>query len=192
MGRLRRLPRRPARARQGGTLLHRDPAAERDRLIAYGSRAQQYAPGHSLPVRAHARQGRAVAAGNGPCRHRDAGGGRAPAHGTAGIEPRHGPRGLHQARLGMEGGIRRHHHRAAQAARRVLRLVARALHHGRGAVARGAESLRAALSRRADLQGQAAGQLGPEAEDRDLRSRSAAGREQGSALVHQISDRRLG
>ena len=67
----------------------------------------------------------------------------------------------------------------AQAARRVLRLVARALHHGRGPVARGAESLRRALSRRPDLQGQAAGQLGPEAEDRDLRSRSAAGRDQG-------------
>ena len=38
--------------------------------------------------------------------------------------------------------IRRHHRQPAQAARRLVRLVARALHHGRGAVARGAQSLR--------------------------------------------------
>ena len=37
---------------------------------------------------------------------------------------------------------RRHHRQPAQAARRVLRLVARALHHGRGAVARGAQGVR--------------------------------------------------
>ena len=85
--------------------------------------------------------------------------------------------------------IRRHHHRPAQAARRLLRLVARALHHGRGLVARGAESFRRALPRGPHLQGQAAGQLGPEAENRDLRSRSAAGRDQGQSLAHQISDR---
>ena len=52
-----------------------------------------------------------------------------------------------EARLGVEGGIRRHHRRPAQAARRLLRLVARALHHGRGPVARGGESLRGALPR---------------------------------------------
>ena len=36
----------------------------------------------------------------------------------------------------VEGRDRRHHHQPAEAARRLLRLVARALHHGRGAVAR--------------------------------------------------------
>ncbi len=41
----------------------------------------------------------------------------------------------------------------------------------------------------ADLQGQAAGQLGPEAAHRDLRSRSAAGRGQGQSLAPEISDR---
>ena len=46
-----------------------------------------------------------------------------------------------------------------------------------------------ALQRGPDLQGQAAGQLGPEAPDRDLRSRSRAGRGQGPSLAHQISDR---
>ena len=84
---------------------------------------------------------------------------------------------------------RRHHRQPAQAARRVLRLVARALHHGRGAVARRAEGVRSALQRRPDLQGQAAGQLGPEAAHRDLRPRGAAGRGQGQPLAHQVSDR---
>ena len=64
----------------------------------------------------------------------------------------------------------------AQAARRVVRLVARALHHGRGPVARRAQGVRHALQRGPDLQGQAAGQLGPEAAHRDLRPRGAAGR----------------
>src|ERR1700722_8884302 len=55
LGEGRRLPCRPARARQGKTLLHRHPAAERHRLAAYGPRAQQHAPRHPLPLRAHAR-----------------------------------------------------------------------------------------------------------------------------------------
>ena len=79
-----------------------------------------------------------------------------------------------EARLGMEGGIGRRHLAAAAAAGRVLRLVARALHHGRGPVARRAQGLRAALQGRADLQGQAPGELGPEAADRHLRSGSGA------------------
>ena len=41
-----------------------------------------------------------------------------------------------------------------------------------------------------DLQGQAAGQLGPEAADRDLRPRGRAGRDQGPSLALQVSDRR--
>ena len=49
------------------------------------------------------------------------------------------------------------------------------------------QRLRPALSRRADLQGQAAGQLGPEAPHRDLRPRSAAGRDQGAPLALPIS-----
>src|SRR5580692_307876 len=55
LGEGRRLPGWPARARQGGTLLHRHPAAQRHRLAAYGPRAQQYAARHPLPLRAHAR-----------------------------------------------------------------------------------------------------------------------------------------
>ena len=40
-----------------------------------------------------------------------------------------------------------------------------------------------------DLQGQAAGQLGPEAADRDLRPRGAAGRGEGPPLALHVSDR---
>ena len=47
----------------------------------------------------------------------------------------------------------------------------------------------AALPRRPHLQGQAPGQLGPQAQDRHFRPRSAAGRGQGTALAHQIPDR---
>src|SRR4029079_472664 len=39
-------PRRRARGRPGHALQHRDPAAERDGLAAYGARAQQHFTGH--------------------------------------------------------------------------------------------------------------------------------------------------
>jgi valyl-tRNA synthetase len=53
--------------------------------------------------------------------------------------PRPGPRGLHRTRLGMEGGIRRHHHPAAARMGASVDWSPRALHHGRRAVRRGAE-----------------------------------------------------
>ena len=94
-----------------------------------------------------------------------------------------------ERRLAMEGRERRHHRQPVEAARRLLRLVARTLHDGRGPVARRRESVRRAAPRGPDLQGQAAGQLGPETSDRDLRSRGAAGRGQGQSLVSALSDR---
>ncbi len=146
----RRLPCRPARAARGRALLHRHSAAQRHRLAAYGACAQQHAAGRALPVRAHARQGRALAARHRPCRHRHPDGGRAPAHGAPGARPpRARAREIPRKGLGLEGGIGRHHHQPAQAARRLLRLVARALHHGRGALAGGAQGVRRALPRRA-------------------------------------------
>ncbi len=89
----------------------------------------------------------------------------------------------------MERGVRQHHRRPAQAARLLLRLVAAALHHGRGPVARGAQGVRRSLSRRAHLQGQAPGQLGPRVAHRHLRSRGRADRDQGSSLASALSDR---
>ena len=92
--------------------------------------------------------------------------------------------------LGVEGRIRRHDLQPAEAARRVLRLVARALHHGRGPVEGGARSVRHALQARADLQGQAPGELGPEAADRDLRPRGRAAGGQRQPLAFPLSGRR--
>ena len=152
----------PAQGRRAGrrAVHHRHPAAERHRLAAYGPCAQQHAAGHPGPLRAHARQERAVAAGHGPRRHRHADGGRAPADGAADPPPRHRPRRIHREGLGVEGRIRRHDLQPAEAARRLLRLVARALHHGRGPVEGRPRGVRHALQGRADLQGQAAGELG--------------------------------
>ena len=104
-------------------------------------------------------------------------------------QARHGPRQIPGAGLAMEGRERRHHRQPAEAVRGLLRLVARALHDGRGPFARRRQSVRRAAPRGADLQGQAAGQLGPETSDRDLRSRGAAGRGQGQPLVSALSDR---
>src|SRR5258708_7137594 len=78
------------------------------------------------------------------------------------------PRKIPRQGMGVEGGIRRHHHQAVETDWRLLRLVARAFHHGRGALARGRQGIRGAVPRRPDLQGQAPGQLGPEIAHRDL------------------------
>ena len=110
-----------------------------------------------------------MAAGHRPCRHRHADGGGT----TAGLAgpgpPRHGPRSLPPARLGMEGAVRRHHHPPAPPPRRLARLAARALHHGRGPLRRRARDLRLPPPGRADLPRPAPGELGPEAADGDLR-----------------------
>ena len=53
----------------------------------------------------------------------------------------------------------------------------------------GHQGLRRPLPAEADLQGQAPRQLGPEAADGDLRSRGAAGRDQGPSLAFPLPDR---
>ena len=181
---------RPAGARRGGALLHRHPAAERHRLAAHGPRAQQHAAGRAVPLRAHARPRRAVAAGHRPRRHRHPDGGRAPADGAAGAEPaRHGPRGVPRAGLGVEGSSR-----GGTIVSQLKRLGASCdwsrerftMDEGlsRGRRARCSSTL---YRDGPDLQGQAAGQLGPEAPDRDLRPRGRAGRGQGQPLALRLS-----
>ena len=174
VGRGGRLPRRRRRRRGRRSLHHRHSAAERHRLAAHGPCAQQHAAGHPGPLRAHARQERAVAAGHGPCRHRHPDGGRAQADGEADPSPRPDARAVRREGLGVEGRIRRHDLQPAEAARRLVRLVARALHHGRGPVEGGPRGVRHALQAGPDLQGQAPCELGPEAADRDLRPRGRA------------------
>ncbi len=85
--------------------------------------------------------------------------------------------------------IRRHHRQPAAAPRGQPGLGARALHHGRGAVRGGASGVRPTLQGRADLPRQAAGELGSEVPDRNIRPR---GRVQGSRrqpLAFPLPDR---
>ena len=91
------------------------------------------------------------------------------------------------ADMGVEGTFRRADQPAAEAARRLVRLEPRTFHHGRRAVARRHQGVRAAASGRAHLQGQAPGQLGPEIPHRHIRPRSAAGGDQGHAVVLRLS-----
>ena len=170
-------------------VLHRHPAAQRHRQPAHGPCPRQHAAGRADPLAAHEGRRRAVAARHRPCRHRHPDG--------RGAQPRAGG---HRARrrgrstgrrqqeaaqsrrvpgqgLGMEGPFRRHHHQPAAPARRLVRLEPRALHHGRGPVGRRPEGVRRPLQGRADLQGQPAGQLGPQdADRRSPTSRSSCAR----------------
>ena len=101
-----------------------------------------------------------------------------------------GRAGLRRADLGVEGAIGRRHQPAVAPARRVGRLVARALHARPGPVARGPQGLRRPLPRGPDLQGQAPGQLGLPAADRGLRPRGRGDRGRRPAVVPPLSARR--
>ena len=57
------------------------------------------------------------------------------------------PGKIHRTSLGVETGIRIDDHQPDAAARRFVRLVARALHDGRGSVERGDRDLRPAVTR---------------------------------------------
>ncbi len=162
--------RRPARSMPAAVpsaepFCHRDPAAQCHRAAAYRPRPQQHAAGHAGALRAHARQGRAVAAGHRPCRHRHPADRRAPA-GRAADEPRRpGPReipGEVWKWKAESGGAIVEQLRRLGAQRR---LEPRTLHHGRGAVPRRHQGLCRTLPPGPDLQGQAAGELGPAAAD---------------------------
>ncbi len=142
-------------------------------------------------IRFHRMLGRAVLwqPGIGSCRHRDPDGGRARAGQGGQDAARARAREVRRAGLDLEGAVRRPDQPAAAPPRRLGRLVARALHHGRGALARGPQGVRRAAPRGADLQGQAPGQLGLPAADRGLRSRGRPDRGRRPSLVHPLSDR---
>ena len=176
-------PRAPA-------LLHRHAAAERHRQPAHGPRPRQHDPGHADPLLAHARPGGALAARHRPRRHRDPDGGRAPARAGGAEPPADRAQGLRRSGLGLEGGVGRRHQPAVASPGRLRRLVARALHPGRGSLAGGPQGVRRSLSRRPDLQGPAPGQLGLPAADRGLGPRGRGDRGRGPPLVHPLSARR--
>ena len=118
-------------------------------------------------------------------RDRDAGGGREGAGEGGPDPPGDRPRRLHRAGLGVEGRVRLDDHRAVQAARRVLRLRARALHARRGLRAGRLPRLHRALREGLDLPRQLPRQLGPRAALGDLRSRDRAAR----GHRHPVRDR---
>ena len=93
------------------------------------------------------------------------------------------PRAVHRQGVGLEARLRRHHRRADAPARRRRGLEPRPVHHGRRPVARGPHDLQAALRRRADLPGRAAGELVARAGDRDLRPRGQIRGRRGRAGV---------
>ena len=142
-------------------LLDRGPAAERDRRAAHGPRPERLDPGHADPAAPHAGRAHEVDLRHRPRGHRDAGQGREAARAGGHLARRDRPRGVHRARLGVARGVRRHDHRAVQAARRLARLRGRALHDGRGVRARGPARLRGALREGPGLPRQLHGQLGP-------------------------------
>ncbi len=94
--------------------------------------------------------------------------------------------GVPRARLAVEGRVRRHDRPPAPAPRRLVRLVARALHDGRRARARGAGVVRAALGRRADLPRRPHRQLVPEVPDRPLGHRGRARGARRRVRLHQV------
>ena len=143
-----------------------------------------------VPLRAHARQGRAVAAGHRPRRHRHADGGRAPARRSASSRT--------AATMGREEFVEKvWEWKAEIAAAPSSTSCAASAPRATGARERFTmdEGLSTAVrkvfvelyKRGADLQGQAAGQLGPAVPDRDLRPRGrAAARSKGNSGTSPI------
>ena len=161
----------------------RHAAAQRDGLAPYRPCARRDAAGHADPPRPAQGQGRALGRRHGPCRHRHPDGGRAAAERAPAEAHRFHPRGIHRQGLGMEGRKRRRDHPPAAAARRLVRLGERALHHGRGLQPRRAQGVRRPLQPEAALSRQAAGELGPGPQDRDLRPRGRDQRDQFAFLA---------
>ena len=179
VGRPRLLPRRGAV--RSGAVLHRDPAAERHRTPARGSRPRPHDRGHADPARADAGVRGALGPRHGSRRHRHAGRGGARAAQGGHRSSRHRPGGVRRTRVGVEGTVRRRDRRPDQADGSVPGLVARAVHHGRGALAGRTGGVRPLVRGRPDLSGRTAGQLVPDRPNRAIRLRGRARGHRGRA-----------
>ena len=105
--------RRPVRADAGPgqTLLqHPAAAAQRDRHAAHGPRLQPDGDGLADALPPHAGRQHAVGARHRPRRHRHADRRGTPAASRWPEPPRPGPQELRRPRVGMEAGVRQHHH----------------------------------------------------------------------------------
>ena len=130
-------------------LLHHDPAAERDRHAAHGARVPAHADGRAHAAAPDGGRPHALAAGHRPRGYRHADGGRTPVECAGPLAAGPGPRGIRRTGLAVEGTVGRHHQPADAPPRQLGGLVARSLHHGRGAFGRGRRSVRAGSSKRA-------------------------------------------
>ena len=155
-------------------VLHRDPAAERHRPPAHRPRAPAFAPGRAGPPRADAGLRDALAPRHGPRGHRDAGRRGAGAAEGRDRPARHRTRGVRRARVAVEGAVRRRDRRPDQADGELARLVARAVHDGRRAVAGRPRGVRPLVRRGPDLPRRAPGQLVPHRSDGPLGLRGGA------------------
>ena len=150
----------PARGGGAGQLLDRHPAPQRDRRAAHGARAQGHDHGHPDPPSPDARPAHEMDPRHRPRRDRHPDPGRAGAR-AGGHQPRGaGARAVRAARLGVARRARRHDHRAAQAAGRLLRLRGGALHARRGLRPGGPEGVRRAVREGLHLPRPLHGQLG--------------------------------
>ena len=113
-------------------------------------------------IRYHRMRGErhAVADRHRPCRHRHAEDRREPAGRRGHRQACAGPRGVRRAGVELEARVRLDHHQPDAPPGRGRRLVARALHHGRGPVGRGAQGVHRVVPRGPDLPRQPPGQLG--------------------------------
>ena len=176
----------------GGELLGRDPAAERDRRPAHGPRSQRLDAGCPGADESHARPQHALDPGHRPRGDRDPGGGRENAPRRGHRPPGARSRGLRREGLGLERGVRVADRRAVQAARRLPRLRARALHPRRRVRARRLPRLQAALRQGLHLPRQLHGQLGPGLALGDLRPRGREPRGRGHPLLDRLPGRGFG
>ena len=121
-------------APRGGqkALYHRNAAAKHNRPAAHGSRAGRDAAGRAHALSSHEGRSHAVAARHRSRLDRDRGKDRRPAEGRGPDQAADRPRGIPQARLGLEEEVCRPHNPSAAQAGRVLRLDPPALHDGRG------------------------------------------------------------
>ncbi len=166
------LPR--GRNKRQAAVRDRHPAAQRHRRVAHGPRPEQHPARHPGALAADGGRRGSVDARDGPRRDRHPERGGASARRRGERPPRPRPRRLHRAGMAVEGREGRSNPRPTPAAWRLVRLAARPLHHGRGALQGGARGLRSPLRGGADLQGELPGELVPALPHRPVRSGGGA------------------
>ena len=167
-----------------------DPAAERHRQPAHGPCADLHRAGHADPLAPHAGPRRAVAAGHRSRRHRHADGGGAAAGGAGDGSARAGAARSSSSASGSgrrNPAARSRSSCAGSGASLDWPRERFTMDDGLSAAVR--KVFVDAVPRGADLPRPAAGELGPEAADGDLRPRGGEPRGEGFALAHPLSDR---